>query len=136
VPLYGFGYGLSYTTFKYDALAVPTVVKRGNKVTVTVAITNTGKMAGDEVAQLYLTYNNNAQKTPIKALKGFNRISLKAGERKLVTFTLSAADLSVPNANGKITPLKGRLTLSVGGSQPDEKNLTSGNIVKRTVTMM
>ena len=103
---------------------------------VTVAVTNTGKMAGDEVAQLYLTYNNNGQKTPLKALKGFNRISLKAGERKLVTFTLSAADLSVPNANGKITPLKGKLTLSVGGSQPDEKNFTSGNIVKKTLTMM
>jgi len=135
-PLYGFGYGLSYTTFKYDAVSAPTVVKRGNKVTVTVAVTNTGKMAGDEVAQLYLTYNHNAEKTPIKALKGFNRISLKAGERKLVTFTLSAADLSIPDANGKITPLKGKLTLSVGGSQPDEKNLTSGNIVKKTVTMM
>ncbi|MGY3211206.1 glycoside hydrolase family 3 C-terminal domain-containing protein [Mucilaginibacter sp. HD30] len=135
-PLYGFGYGLSYTNFKYDAVTAPGIVKRGNKVVVTVAVTNTGKMAGDEVAQLYLTYNNNAQKTPLKALKGFNRLSLKAGERKLITFTLSAADLSVPDANGKITPLKGKLTLSVGGSQPDEKNLTSGNMVKKTVTMM
>ena len=70
------------------------------------------------------------------ALKGFNRLTLKAGERKLVSFTLSAADLSVPDANGKITPLKGKFTLSVGGSQPDEKNVTSGNIVKKTVTMM
>ncbi len=135
-PLYGFGYGLSYTTFKYDAVSAPTMVKKGNKMVVTVAVTNTGKMAGEEVAQLYLTYNNNAQKTPLKALKGFNRISLKAGERKLVTFTVSAADLSLPDANGKITPLKGKFTVSVGGSQPDEKNVTTGNIVKKTVTMM
>lgn len=135
-PLYGFGYGLSYSSFKYDALSAPVSVARGKKVQVTVAVTNTGAKDGDEVAQLYLTYNNQKTKTPLKALKGFNRVSLKAGERKVLTFTLSAADLSVASASGGLAPLKGKINLSVGGSQPDEQNVTSGNIVKKTITLL
>jgi beta-glucosidase len=89
-PLYGFGYGLSYTTFKYDNLKIPSKIAKGKSVSVSVRITNTGKITGEEVAQLYVINQNTAIKAPLKTLKGFERISLKAGESKTITFTLSS----------------------------------------------
>ncbi|WP_205508612.1 glycoside hydrolase family 3 C-terminal domain-containing protein [Longitalea arenae] len=132
-PLYGFGYGLSYTTFRYDQLTVPAAVESGKAVKVTVRVTNTGKKAGDEVVQLYLVNQNPSLLTPLKSLKGFHRITVKPGEMKLVHFTLSPEDLTYVDATGKRLPLHGKIQLAVGGSQPDEPNATSGNIVKKAV---
>lgn len=132
-PLYGFGYGLSYTTFKYDKLTLPATITKGKKVKVAVQVTNTGKIAGDEVVQLYTINKNTAIKTSLKALKGFERISLKAGESKTVTFTLTPEDLSYTTADGALEQLKGTVEIAVGGHQPDEPNKTSGNVVKKTI---
>nr|WP_294898770.1 glycoside hydrolase family 3 C-terminal domain-containing protein [uncultured Pedobacter sp.] len=133
-PLYGFGYGLSYTSFKYDDLKIPVIVK-GKPVTISARVTNTGKSAGEEVAQLYIVNENTSVKTALKALKGFQRFSLKPGESKQVQFVLSADDLSYVNAEGKLQPLTGKVEISVGGSQPDEKNVRSGNILTKTFSM-
>ena len=132
-PLYGFGYGLSYTTFRYDQLSSPAVIQKGKPVTLNVRITNTGKLAGDEVAQLYLINNNKTIKTSLKSLKGFQRVSLKAGESKLVKFTLKPEDLSYVTEDGKVLPIKGKLELAVGGCQPDENNPRSGNIALKAL---
>ncbi|WP_432713521.1 glycoside hydrolase family 3 C-terminal domain-containing protein [Pedobacter sp.] len=135
-PLYGFGYGLSYTSFNYDRLSLPATISKGKNLTVSVSITNTGKMGGDEVAQLYLINQNKTIKTAQKALKGFQRISLKAGESKIIKFTLSPKDLSYIDANGTAVQFKGKVELGIGGSQPDEGNKTSGNIIKKSITVI
>lgn len=135
-PLYGFGYGLSYTTFKYDHLVIPATVKHGKAMPLSVTVSNTGQIAGDEVVQIYVKHNNQRVKVPLKALKGFTRVFLKAGERRTLKFFLSPDDLAVTDVNGGLVALRGKMIISAGGSQPDEKNNTSGNIVKQVVTML
>lgn len=135
-PLYPFGYGLSYTTFRYDQLKIPATVKSGNKVTVSVRLTNTGNKDGDEVVQLYVTNQNKNIRSPLKMLKGFKRISMKAGESKIVQFELKPEDLSVPDEHGNYQLLKGKISVGVGGSQPDEKITSSSNSVKSDVTLI
>jgi len=135
-PLYGFGYGLSYSTFRYDQLVLPLQIKKGVPLNLSVAVTNTGKVTGEEVVQVYITNPNTLVKSPIKALKGFERISLKPGERKVLKFTLSPSELSFINEQGIAQAIKGKLIISAGGSQPDELNITSGNVLKRTVSIL
>lgn len=135
-PLYGFGYGLSYSSFKYDQLVLPTQLKNGSPISLSVTVSNTSKIAGEEVIQLYLTNPNTLVKSPLKALKGFDRIFLKPGERKTVKFNLSPSDLSLINEQGIAEAIKGKLTISIGGSQPDEINPTSGNIIHKTINII
>ncbi|CAH0263368.1 MULTISPECIES: glycoside hydrolase family 3 C-terminal domain-containing protein [unclassified Pedobacter] len=130
-PLFGFGYGLSYSTFNYHNFILPSKLKSGKGTSLSVKITNTGKMQSDEVAQLYVMHNNLKIKSAKKALKGYQRVSLAPGESKLVHFKLSPDELSYIDDKGTKRPLKGEITLSIGGSQPDEKLKTSGNIVTR-----
>ncbi|TMR96963.1 glycoside hydrolase family 3 protein [Nonomuraea basaltis] len=87
-PLYSFGHGLSYTSFGYQGLQV-----RGDKVSV--KVTNTGKVRGDEVVQLYTHQRDSRFKQPVKQLRGFQRITLNPGESRTVTFTLKKSDLAV-----------------------------------------
>jgi beta-glucosidase len=88
-PLFPFGYGLSYTTFQFDNLHIDrSQMKVGDKVAVSVDVTNTGDRAGDQVVQLYIRHRAASAPRPIKELKGFKRITLQPGERKTVTFTL------------------------------------------------
>jgi beta-glucosidase len=134
-PLYGFGYGLSYTSFRYDLLQTPAANESGKSIRVSVRVTNTGKKAGDEVVQLYVVNQNTAIKTPLKSLKGFQRIGLKPAESRVVRFTLSPEDLSYVDANGQRHPLIGKVQIAIGGSQPDEPNTTSGNVVKKEVVI-
>jgi len=98
-PLFPFGYGLSYTTFQFSNLHVDReTVHRGDSVRVTVAVTNSGHIAGDEVAQLYLHQQSGSSSRPVRELKGFERITLAAGQTKTVNFTLSKDDLTYWNA--------------------------------------
>ena len=132
-PLYGFGFGLSYTTFNYSKLIIPTTIAKGKDVELAVTLTNTGKKDGDEVVQLYITNKNTQIKAPIKSLKRFLRISLKAGESKVVKFTLSPDDLSYVNAAGESRQFDGKVTISIGGSQPDEANKSSSNTIEKEI---
>jgi beta-glucosidase len=128
-PLFPFGFGLSYTTFKYDKLQVPENIVKGKALPVSVQVTNSGKRDGDEVLQLYVSYPNSDLKTPIRALKGFQRISLKKGESKNVQFLLQPEDLSISNESGQAIQPLGNYVISVGGGQ-------TGNVVKSTVNVI
>lgn len=117
-PLYPFGYGLSYTTFKYSKLKVAKKAKAGDNVTVKVKVTNTGDVAGEEVVQLYLKDEEASTPRPKLQLEGFNRIQLNPGESKVVEFELSARQFSIIGADDKRVIETGWFTISVGGGQP------------------
>src|SRR5262249_29889974 len=93
-PLFPFGHGLSYTTFKLENLKVtPEKIGTGGQATVTVDVVNTGSRAGDEVVQLYVHDKVASVSRPVKELRGFERVTLPAGGRQTVTFTLGPAAL-------------------------------------------
>ncbi|RYY72140.1 MAG: glycosyl hydrolase [Chitinophagaceae bacterium] len=129
--LYPFGYGLSYTNFHYDNLMVPSNIKIGKPVSVSVTVTNTGSKDGEEVVQLYVSNQNKSIRSALKTLKGFQRVPLKSGESKTVNFTLTADDLSVVDVNGLLKPLKGKIAVSVGGGQPGVKNISTSNVLTK-----
>jgi beta-glucosidase len=134
-PLYGFGYGLSYTTFKYGQLKVAPGAKLNTKVPVSVTVTNTGKMDGEEVVELYVAHKAAKTKAPIRALKGFDRIFLKSGQSKVVTFSLTPQDLSLITADGKVKQQADKVTISVGGSQPDSESKAAGKVVETSLSL-
>jgi beta-glucosidase len=118
-PLYPFGYGLSYTTFKYSDLKMPQQpVDAGSPVDADVTVTNTGSRAGDEVVQLYLNFPD-VKGAPSVALRGFQRIHLEAGESRSVHFELKDRDLGMVTEEGNPIIAPGEYTISVGGGQPD-----------------
>lgn len=133
-PLYPFGFGLSYTTFEYNKLNIKTT--KSNDMTVKVNVSNKGTRDGDEVVQLYIAHKNAAFKTPIRALKGFQRIHLKAGETQTLTFTLSENQLSEIDNQGKSVAMKGDVEVSVGGFQPSEKMLLDKKVVQKAVVIV
>lgn len=133
-PLYSFGYGLSYTTFKYDQLKSPAAAALNSPVTVSVRVTNTGKRDGEEVVQLYTSRELTGYRTPIRALKGFQRISLKQGESKVVTFTLRPQELTVVDESGNVKQVPGQVLVHVGGSQPNER-LKKGESVQGAIKL-
>jgi beta-glucosidase len=116
--LYPFGDGLSYTTFAYSNPRVdrPSITA-GEAATVSVDVANTGKMASDEVVQLYLTHPEIAG-APLRALQGFQRIHLEAGQSRTVSFSLSGRDLSIVDESGKRQIVPGTIQLWLGGGQP------------------
>jgi len=117
-PVYAFGAGLSYTTFEYQPLQISAVDGAPeNGVVVSTEIVNTGKRDGDEVAQLYLTPPP-FEGAPRLALRGFERVSLKAGERRRISFRLSPRDLSFVTRDGVRQLMPGQYQLSVGAGQP------------------
>jgi beta-glucosidase len=117
-PLWPFGYGLSYTTFSYSDLTLPqTTLNAGAPVDADVTVTNTGKVAGDEVVELYLKFPPVAG-APRIALRGFQRIHLQPGERRQVHFKLQNRDLSMVTEAGQPIIAGGDYTISIGGGQP------------------
>jgi beta-glucosidase len=118
-PLYPFGYGLSYTTFSYSGLTGPTnAVSAGSPVPFDVTVTNTGKKAGDEVAQLYLEFPS-VPGAPLRALRAFQRVHLEAGGSQKVHFELQPRDLSMVTEAGDPIIAEGQYSVSVGGGQPN-----------------
>ena len=123
-PLYPFGYGLSYTTFEYSNLKInKKTFSKGEKVEVSVDLKNTGKVTGKEVAQLYLQDEFASVVRPVKELKGFEMIELKAGETKTITFTLTDAELGFYNNQNEFVVEPGTFKVMVGGSS--DANLTT-----------
>ena len=116
--LYPFGYGLSYTTFHYDKVEAesPKIAADGT-VSVSARVTNTGKVAGDEVVQVYLTHPG-AEGAPIRALAGFQRVHLEAGASKTIKFSLRDSDLSIVDADGVRRIVPGEVKVWIGGGQP------------------
>lgn len=110
-PLYPFGYGLSYTTFSYGK---PSVTGSGRSFKATVAVTNTGSKDACEVVQLYMHDPVASIARPVKELKGFRRIMLKAGETKEVTFDITEKDLSYYDAEGRQVFEPGKFDIMLG----------------------
>jgi beta-glucosidase len=116
-PLFPFGFGLSYTTFHYDHLAVePSAASGAADIQVSVEVTNTGTREGDEVAQLYMRENTSSVETPSRSLEGFSRIHLKPQETTTVVFHVSKRQLALWNAESKWVVEPGTYTVWVGGS--------------------
>ena len=120
-PLYPFGFGLSYTTFSYSNLIIPEKVIAGNKISVKATVTNTGKVEGDEVVQLYLTDEKASTPSPVRQLEGFARINLKPGESRVVEFNLEPRQFSIINDKSKRVIEPGYFTIAIGGKQPGFK---------------
>ena len=118
-PLYPFGYGLSYTVFKYSSLKISSrEVKCGENVRVNVDVENIGRMEGEEVVQLYISQSSQSFRVPIRELKGFRRIYLNRNEKKTVSFEINQNDYSIVNMDGERIIQPGEIMISVGGSQP------------------
>ncbi len=124
-PLYGFGYGLSYTSFAYSGLKLSSsTLQAGDALTVAAEVRNTGSVPGDEVAELYLLPPK-TELSPQRALVGFHRVHLAPGESKQVEFALGPRQLSVVDAQGNRSMSAGSYALSLGGGQPGAaQNLT------------
>jgi beta-glucosidase len=136
-PLYPFGYGLSYTTFTYSGLSVSTSeVQSGSPIAAEVIVTNTGTRAGDEVAQLYLTFPP-VPGAPLRALRAFQRVHLEAGASQKVHFELNQRDLSMVTEAGEPIVAEGQYEVSVGGGQPNRgaPAATEAFKVKGTLTL-
>lgn len=117
-PLYSFGYGLSYTNFSYRHLAAPERINAGAEAGVSVEVENTGTRAGEEVVELYLKHEHAGPSDPIRALVGFQRVSLAAGEKKTVSFKVSPRQLAQTDADGRRVVKPGVVEISAGGQQP------------------
>ncbi|GHT77068.1 beta-glucosidase [Bacteroidia bacterium] len=118
-PLYRFGFGLSYTTFEYSNLSAK--VNNDGTIDVKASVTNTGKIAGDEVAQLYVTDMYASVKTRVMELKNFERIHLNASETKTISFTLTPYEISLLNDKMDRVVEPGDFKIMVGGKSPSYK---------------
>ncbi|MEO7316725.1 MAG: glycoside hydrolase family 3 N-terminal domain-containing protein [Ginsengibacter sp.] len=121
-PLYPFGYGLSYTTFNYSNLTVtPATQKQNGDIQVSVDVTNTGKIKGDEIVQLYVKDKLASVTVYDSQLRGFERVPLNPGETKTVQFTLHPEDLQILDRNMKWTVEPGDFEIRIGASSSDIK---------------
>ncbi len=119
-PLYPFGFGLSYTRFEYSDLKLSdTVFYRGGKITAEVSVKNTGEFDGKEVVQWYIRDKVASRVRPVKELKGFEKIFIKRGESKTLSFVIDEEKLAFYTASKEIKAEKGEFTLFVGGNSRD-----------------
>ena len=121
-PLYPFGYGLSYTTFNYSDIKLSSnSMARGKMITASITLTNTGKVAGKEVVQMYIQDLVGSTSRPVKELKGFQKISLNPGESKEVSFKISESDLKFYNADLEYVAEPGDFKVFIGTNSADMK---------------
>jgi beta-glucosidase len=126
-PLFPFGYGLSYTTFAYNDLQLPSQVGDGESVVVSVNVRNTGSVAGEEVVQLYVTDVDASVPVPIRSLQGFSRMYLEPGVSRTVSFTLEPRQFSQIDDEGQRLVEPGVFEVSVGGKQPGFSGLADAS---------
>jgi beta-glucosidase len=131
-PLFPFGYGLSYTQFRLSdlQLSAPRIPPDG-RLTVSVAVENTGKLAGDEVVQLYIRDTAASVTRPVKELKGFQRITLRPGEKRRIEFTLTREHLGLYNREMQFVVEPGEFKVMVGASSADERELVASFEVEK-----
>jgi beta-glucosidase len=129
-PLFPFGFGMSYTSFRYDHLAVQSPAPGSDgEILVAADVTNDGDRQGEEVAQLYVREDVGSVETPDRALKGFSRIALNPGETKNVTFRIPQSQLAVWDTEGNWNVEAGKYTIWVGGSS--QASLTTKFVLSR-----
>ncbi len=126
-PLYPFGYGLSYSTFKYSGMTLSEKsINQNQNVKVSVTVTNTGKRPGQEVVQLYIRDLVASRVRPVKELKDFKKVEIGVGESKVVTFDLPAVKLGFYDEDGNWLLEKGAFKIFVG---PNSRDLTEADLV-------
>jgi beta-glucosidase len=130
-PRYPFGYGLSYTTFRYENPIINPDIETGSDLTVSVTVTNSGHIDGDEVVQLYVTHLNALGRAPLRSLQGFRRIHLKAGESREIEFTLSPRNLALVDEMGNLIQSAGTVKIFLGGGQPGYAQTVEGTVKVR-----
>ncbi|QNE39652.1 glycoside hydrolase family 3 protein [Hymenobacter sp. NBH84] len=136
-PLYPFGFGLSYGKFEYGGLKLPKKAAKNKPVEVEATVRNAGKMAGEEVVQLYVTHPSRAgQQVPLFALKNFRRVRLEPGASATVKFTLTPEQLALVNAQGKTVAANGPVTISVGGALPGKRSQALGASAPTVATVV
>jgi beta-glucosidase len=119
-PLFPFGHGLSYTNFAYSNLAIPVEVEQGENFQVSVTVTNTGEVTGQEVVQLYIRDVKSRLMRPIKELKGFEKVALAPGASQMVTFDLDPRALSFYDPHQQLWVAEpGAFEVLVGASSRD-----------------
>ncbi|HEY6891466.1 MAG TPA: beta-glucosidase BglX [Solirubrobacter sp.] len=123
-PLYEFGFGLSYTTFKVDNLRLSSpFMNSRSSITASVDVTNTGSVAGDDVAQLYIHDPVASLSQPVRRLRGFERVTLKPGEKTTVSWKLDASDVGFYDNNGKFRVEPGTIEVYAGDTSSESDNL-------------
>ena len=126
-PMYPFGFGLSYTSFKYSALKLSqTLIRKNESIDAELIVTNTGKVPADEVVELYISHPHAGNDAPIYALKNFKRIALAAGESKRLNFKITPEMLTLINDAGEAVFVNGDVNIYIGGSLPSERSKTLG----------
>lgn len=125
-PYRPFGFGLSYTTFRFDALEVSGTVSDNAFVTARVTVRNTGKRDAEEVVQLYLSRKDRTQKEPLYSLRGFSRVSIQAGSSRTVELTLDAASFSVVQESGESILARGLWSIIASDAAPHSVALVHG----------
>jgi beta-glucosidase len=123
-PLFPFGYGLSYTTFQYEDIKLSkNSMTQTDKITASVEVKNTGNFDGEEVVQLYIHDKVGSTTRPVKELKDFEKIMLKKGESKIVSFTISASDLKFYDNNLNYKAEAGEFELMIGTNSEELKKV-------------
>lgn len=123
-PIYPFGFGLSYTQFRFENLRIePKAIAPGGNAKVSVEVTNTGRRPGDEVAQLYVHQRVASRTRPVKQLRGFKRVSLEPGQKTTIEFPVSPADLSLVDINMNRVVEPGTFDIMVGPSSVETSNV-------------
>jgi beta-glucosidase len=126
-PMYPFGFGLSYTRFSFSDLSLSkTTIKKNEPVDAEVTVTNSGKVASDEVVQLYLTHLPGGEDVPRYALEGFRRISLAPGTSQKIQFTITPDMMKLVNETGQSVLATGSIRISIGESLPSKRSLELG----------
>lgn len=126
-PLYPFGFGLSYTTFRYSDLKLShDKVRKNETVTVTVKISNNGEVEAEEVAQLYLTDIEASFRMPLYSLRAVKKVLLNPGESKEISFKITPEMMAGINDEGESVIEKGEMKVTVGGSSPGQRSLELG----------
>lgn len=132
-PLYPFGYGLSYSQFRYSNMVISSQAQKQKNITLQVDVKNTGAVDGDEVVQVYLTNKATNIRTPIRQLVAFKRIHLLAGAETQLSFEIAADNFLYIDANGKKQFSPGKFEISVGGGQPHQKTLSTSPVLTREI---
>jgi beta-glucosidase len=133
-PLWGFGYGLSYTTFKYGPVKLSADnIKAGDPITATVTVTNSGTVQGDEVVEAYLKTPQPGG--PIHSLVGFQRVDIADGQSRDVTINIDPRSLSSVDEQGNRSILEGKYELTIGGAQPQDTDAKSETTFTVTGTL-
>jgi beta-glucosidase len=137
IPMYPFGFGLSYTQFEYgDIKLTSSKIKKGESADAEIMVTNSGKKEAEEVVQLYITDISSSIKGPLFSLKGIERVNLKPGETKEVRFTITEEMLHLINNDGESVLEAGDFNIYIGGSLPTERSYALGmpKVPKTTLT--